>query len=436
VERWRLPLPRVALPPTVAEPVERLAAEATGALLVQTATELLEIDPNKGVILSHATLEAPPEAAGPRPAPFGGFGPRAIVGFPGKRRARPAADGALVAATSGGIVRVFERTPEGLRPRWSRGTGFQQPDSEEPNPNKETEISLYCDGALLVGGRLFVASVSVGSDTTTFLECFDPASGERQFKRAIAKGSVLESKEERRFAARLEVVLPEPLAYRGGRVIVSTNMGIVASVDPLDGELDYVLRIERSEHPSAYDLGAPAAVGRPVAVSPPDSDFAYALEPQMPIIAGRGALPFAFDGAPMPRKDGKNEPLLKGAFRKLVGSIGTRALFLGNVQVTRRKVQSFDFATRAFDDDELGPGEEPLGLPAILGNRIHVPTNHGIVSIDAEKGFRDLAQTPLPVDPATGQAIRGEDILGDLTPVAGGLVSVSKGWVVRFEESK
>jgi hypothetical protein len=441
VERWRLPIPKSALPPNAAEPVERLAVEAGDAIVVQTAGELLEIDPNKGVITSRAPLDsADPSARRPVNAP--GAPPRAMIGFPGKRRARPSTDGRFVATTAAGILRVFERTDAGLKLRWTRGSGFPLADLDEPNPNKPADVRLYCDGALLLGGRLFVASVLVGSDTTTSLECFDPVAGERHFERAISKGSVLESKDERRFAARLEVVLPEPLAYRGGRVIVSTNMGIVASVDPLDGELDYVLRIERSEHPSAYEQGAPAALGPAIAVCSPDSDFAYALAPRLPTFNGRAPLPFAFDGAPMSRKDGKNEPLLKGAFRRPVGAVGTRALFLGNVQVVRRKVQGFDFAARAYDDDELGPGEEPLGLPAIVGNRIHVPTNHGIVSIEVggagagQGSFRDVAQTPLPVDAATRQTFRGEDILGDLSPVAGGLVSVNKNWIVRYDESR
>ena len=89
----------------------------------------------------------------------------------------PSTDGRFVATTAAGILRVFERTDAGLKLRWTRGSGFPLADLDEPNPNKPADVRLYCDGALLLGGRLFVASVLVGSDTTTSLECFDPVAG-------------------------------------------------------------------------------------------------------------------------------------------------------------------------------------------------------------------------------------------------------------------
>jgi hypothetical protein len=298
-------------------------------------------------------------------------------------------------------------------------------------------MQLYCDGVVLAGGRLFAASILTGGDTTTQVECFEPASGEALYKRTLSKGNVLESSQERRFAGRVEVVFPEPLAYRNGRVVVSTGVGVVASMDPLDGELEYLLRIQRSEHPSAYETGVVSTGGPHVFVCPQDSDFGYALATRLDGPKdGRSRVPFAFDGAPLSRKDARNDTLFKGAFRRPVGARGSRIFFVGSVQVTRRRLQSFDFATRMYLDNEFAPAEEVLGLPAIAGDAMFVPTNHGIVSLDLTNGIRDVTQTPLPRSSASGLPMRGEDVLGDLTAVPGGVVSLQREWIVFYEPVK
>jgi hypothetical protein len=442
-ERWRARLPARPLPAKMAEPVERIAGRVGDRLVVQTASELLVVKLDTGEIAGRADVESAEPSAPREP---GGLNPltraipgalRPAVGYPGRRRARPSCEDRLVAVTSGGVLRVFEL--EGGEPRllWSKGSGFTMPDVKPPGSGQESEVQLYCDGALLVGGRLFAASVLVGGDSTAQIECFEPVTGQSLYKRTLSKGNVLESSQERRFAGRLEVVFPEPLAYRGGRVFVSTGVGVVASIDPLDGEVEYLLRLQRSEQPSAYDAGAVAAAGPRAFVCPQDSDFGYALEARLDReLDGRWPLPFAFDGGPLSRKDARNDTLFKGAFRRPIGARGSRVFFLGNVQVTRRRIQSFDFATRMYLDNEFAPGEEVLGLPAIASDAMFVPTNHGVVTLDLTNGIRDVTQTPLPRAAAATLPLRGEEILGDLTAVAGGVASLHRDWIVFYEPAK
>jgi hypothetical protein len=172
-------------------------------------------------------------------------------------------------------------------------------------------------------------------------------------------------------------------------------------------------------------------------VCPQDSDFGYALEARLDReLDGRWPLPFAFDGGPLSRKDARNDTLFKGAFRRPIGARGSRVFFLGNVQVTRRRIQSFDFATRMYLDNEFAPGEEVLGLPAIASDAMFVPTNHGVVTLDLTNGIRDVTQTPLPRAAAATLPLRGEEILGDLTAVAGGVASLHRDWIVFYEPAK
>lgn len=433
-ERWRVAAGPSAPSVLRAEPAERVASVCSGSIAVQTASELLLLDVESGAVAARVDLTQGDPTPGPRrPQPRSGALARPAA-FPGKRRARPACDERFLAVTANGVLRVFERAHDGgLSLLWTKGEGFPSDDGTTPD-GSEPPISLYCDGALLVGGRLFVASVSVAGDTTTRLECFDPVTGQGIFSRTLSKGNVLEAAQERRFAGRLEIVFPEPLRYGGGRVLVATGVGVVASVDPLDGELDYVLRIQRSDQPGAYDLGILTGSGSVVLAAPQDSDFAYALETRLPTDAGaRCRLPFAFDGGPLSRRDSRHDSLFRGAFRRPVGSAGSRLFFVGNVQVTRRRIQSFDFATRQYLDNEFAPGEEVLGLPAFSGQALYVPTNHGIVSLDLTNGIRDVAQTPLPRSPATRLPYRAEEFLGDLTAVPGGIVSVSREWITFYE---
>ncbi len=439
-EAWRvrMPSPGVAVPSSL-EPGLRLAAEAGTSIVVQSAAELLELDGATGALRARLLLEPPSAIAGAAREPSSPLfhdeivigGPRVErrTGFPGRREARPATDGRFVAATFGGALLVAELP--GLEPRWRRQDGTLLVSGHAPADEPARHGALFADGALVVSGRVLVASIQSPGDTTTTLECFDAATGACLFSRVLATGASVEPGAP---SGRPRVlsggVLPQPLALVGGRVVVVTELGVVFCVSPLDGEVEWAVRTQRSPLPFGYERSAPRATEGRAHVLPADSDYLYLLEPRLPAGAFDGttsALPFAFDRAPRRRRESD---------ARLVGASGSRALTLGwQAQKSRRVIRSFDFATRTVSDTELALGENVTGAPARLGRGFWVSTDHGLTAIEILSGDGDallpVTLTPPPLD-ADGRRLPAAAVFGDLTPVDGGVLSVTETWISRW----
>ncbi|MBI3819178.1 MAG: PQQ-like beta-propeller repeat protein [Planctomycetes bacterium] len=429
-ERWRFPVPPPEFKVNLTEPIERSAADMGDRIAIQTLGDLFILDAKTGAVRQRILdLSARATAAAPAPDASANEADKKLA-FLGKRRARPSTDGRFLAATAGGSIWVYEKTDARVNLLWSRAAGklTNTPSAEI----KDQDSLFYCDGALAVGGRIFTASIHLAGDTSTFLDAFDAATGAQLYHRMIAKGSSATPKDERRFVGRIDAVAPQPLLYHGGVIIIATELGIVAAVDPLDGEIAWLLRLQRSAQPQGYEASAPAAAGSIVYLSPSDSDYLYALEldlapPQAGMPGAAVPLPMAFDRAPQRRRD--------ALFSRLAGAVDSRSLLYGREQQVRRTLTSFDFnpATRMLDNEPMGPGEQPVGLPLILGQNIFIPTNHGITLYVAERPVRDVWQLPLPVDPSTRLPLRGDEALGDLYKVEGGIVSCGKSWIICYD---
>lgn len=449
-ELWRVALPPSSEPANI-EPVERRVLALESGFLVQTAAELLWIAGDDGSVRARFSLRAlggeaaaagKPRDGGRKTVQIGlSADPDAFLIFPGRRRALPAADGRFIAITVGGVLAAFEvrpGEPQELRLLWSRaGNVLRGPDGKpigkapaesqpaEPqadDPSVPPPVPQFADGALLIGGRLFAASFLAGEDTTTSIEAFDPRTGERIFQRLLAKGSVLRSSDEpRRAMARTVAVLPSPLVYSAGRVMISTELGVVASVDPLDGEVEYLLRTQRAKEPSGYEWSAPAAGAGVTVLAPSDSDYLYALRPRLTVCADGLAswpLPFAFDGAPQDRRPRVRET----RYARLVGARGSRAFLLNPRPRTGQSLRAFDFATRIPEERELAPGETALGMPALLEHFVALPTDHGITLYESGGGLTELTQIPLRLEARPGGWLPSQ-ILGDLSAVPEGVIS-------------
>lgn len=423
-ERWRFPVPSPSAKISLSEPIERAAVEMDQDIIIQSTTDLFIINSATGAPRSERIVLDPTANAADATAP--NDNDRKLA-FLGKRRARPSADGRFLVVTAGGTVWVFEKKPDGLHKLWSRAAGKTV--AAPGGDPKNTENQFYCDGALALGGRIFVTSIQLGVDTTTSIEAYDAATGALLFKRSLAKGSTAGARDERRFVGRVDAVVPQPLVYCNGAIFVATELGIVTSIDPLDGEILYSMRIQRSPQPQGYEAGVPACADGIVYLSPADSDYIYAFETflRSDETAAAAPLPFAFDRAPQRRRD--------ALFTKMAGAIDSRAILYGREQQIRRTLTSFDFhpKTRTLDHLPMGPGEDVSGLPMIINHYIFVPTNHGVTVYDGRRPLRDLLQIPLPVDPATRLPLRGDDALGDLTKVAGGFVSAGRDWIICYD---
>jgi hypothetical protein len=430
VERWR-----VAVPPqakvNLSEPIERVAVDLGDRILLQTLSDLLLLDAKTGQIVDRVTLDPSIFKKPGDNDPFAQAAePDRQLVFLGKRRARPASDGRFVAATAGGALWLFERVGDKLQFCWARGGGRWLQAGGAEASEKDIDHHFFCDGAALVGGRVFVTSIQLSTDTSTWLHAFAPRDGEAHFRSFLCKGSVSSAADEKRFVSRLDAVVPQPVALCGGRVLVATEMGIVASVDPLDGTMAYVLRLQRSPQPGGYEPSAPAMADSTIYLSPGDSDYIYALSPDIVIGAQSTPLPMAFDRAPQRRRN--------ALFSRLVGAVDSRAILYGREQQVRRTLTSFDFdaRTRTLDNLPMGPGEETTGLAALIGKYLFVPTNHGITLYEASRPMVDLWQHPLPVDATSKLPLRGNEALGDLTILPDGVLSVGRQWILCFDRGR
>lgn len=424
-ERWRVAVPPPLVRPGLPEPVERLVADAGELLILQTAAELLALDSRTGTIRSRHVLDASKftKTEPTDPAAQQADQDRKLL-FPGKRRARPVTDGRMVFAVAGGALFAFEKTPGGLVSAWSRGNGKLFTGALETT-DTDPQGTYYCDGPLLTGGRLFISSIQLGADTSTSAHALDLATGRTHFRRMLAKGSTSGTRDSRRFEKRVEAVSPQPIIYCNGNIFIITELGTAHCLDALDGEFQYSVRIQRSAQPHGYEVSAPFAANGVIYAAPADSDFIYAFESTF--ASPVGGLPFAFDRAPQRRRN--------ALFSKMAGATDTRAILYGREQQVRRTLTFFDFAikTRGLDHLPMGAGEEPCGNLAMDGPHVFVPTNHGIIIYDSSRPARDLTQVPLPVDPSTRLPLRGDDALGDLSPVAGGLVSAGRSWIIAYD---
>jgi hypothetical protein len=162
---------------------------------------------------------------------------------------------------------------------WARSVGGHAAPDGSVTPLPEFSGAEYQAGPALVGDVL-AAQVRRGSgDVEAALEMVDWHTGALLSRRVLCIGREV-GPDLGRFSAGPARGAGSPLVAVGTRVVVATNLGVVALVDTLDGRVWWCLRTQRTRGDD--EVGATAgtrhvATERSVHVGPADSDFVYEL---------------------------------------------------------------------------------------------------------------------------------------------------------------
>ncbi|HKE01259.1 MAG TPA: PQQ-binding-like beta-propeller repeat protein, partial [Planctomycetota bacterium] len=376
--RWTTLLPE--RPTRARPPVDRQAIDLGDAIAVQAPGELLLLDGATGRIRDRAPLPAGAK----------------VDAAPLRRLARLSGDGSWIALAYAGTLALYERAPDGLRMRWTKSA----PDS-----------GWYADGPVVSGGRVVAAACAAQVETTVHVEAFDPATGERLFRRLLAKGGEPSPPDAPARALHPALVSPAPVVAAGPLAIVSTELGIVAGVDPLDGEIAWAVRTRRADAARTSIPVAPIALADRVVVAPADSDHVY-----------------VFRAAPASLRDPQTlfaSPPIRLGERTFAGCFGAderRAYLVTQASGPSTSIEAVRLDDGSREVEDVPPEERGLGVPALLGGGIYLATDHGLVSFDARGELRAFAV-----------AADGDGEFGDLSPVEDGVVSVSTASVSRHD---
>jgi len=169
---------------------------------------------------------------------------------------------------------------------WARSAGGHAAPDGSVTPLPDMAGAEYQAGPVLLGDVL-AAQVRRGSgDIESALELFDWRTGALRARRTLCIGREV-GPDLGRFSAAPARGAGSPLVAVGTRVVVATNLGVVALVDALDGRVLWCLRTQRTRADDAFGAASGTrqitAAGA-VHVAPADSDFLYEL-PLSPIDA-------------------------------------------------------------------------------------------------------------------------------------------------------
>lgn len=145
----------------------------------------------------------------------------------------------------------------------------------------------------------FPAAPVLGSDATyaaasafkglfsSFAVALSPDDGKPLWRAFLCSGQ----QEMNYFGRPLRESIPSPPALAAGRLVVSTNLGVVAAVDPRDGRILWLFQYDQVPQEnqemrmfdikprlSGWVVQPPAALGGLLVVTPTDSPFLYALD--------------------------------------------------------------------------------------------------------------------------------------------------------------
>jgi len=224
---------------------------------------------------------------------------------------------------------------------------------EDPPP--EVLVNSLVIGA----GRVFVCANTVKGETEALVVALDARDGKVVWRRKLC------SQVFRGYAGRGSH--PAPPAFADGSVVVSTNLGAVAALDATTGEVRWLARY-RAFSPlrrrwalredACWRNNPPVIAGGLVIVAPQDADDVLAFDTDTGRSQWRA-----------PRRN----------MRHLAGAAG------GKVFLSGRRAAALDARTGRllWESQELGA---PAGRPILAAGALLIPTQNGLVKVDAENG--------------------------------------------------
>jgi hypothetical protein len=248
-----------------------------------------------------------------------------------------------------------------------------------------------------------------------YLACLDANDGQPRWVTFLCQGAPVSREPDwnRQEIMAFPDMPASPLALAEHLVVVGTNLGIVAAVDSLSGELVWAYRYQRVASGPKVPAGWPRAPVRVANqrchVTPSDSGEWLEL----------WALP----------RDGRLEahpPRRKRDFESLLGIVDGCAYLLER-NAAETLVARIGLADgRRYDAQPLQPGETLRGLPLLTAKSLVVVTDRTLYRFDLA---RDLFLEEV-VEPRAGER---ERLLGAATPAFGGLLlATPRGFALRL----
>jgi hypothetical protein len=273
------------------------------------------------------------------------------------------------------------------QPEWllsSFGTERFNAGEWEPDESAQAPFGVgtweILPGPCIADGRVFVltrrmhdpGNKDAGPPGEIWLCAFDLATARPLWRRFITRAADLRRENESRMGSSDIGTASMPLALVGNALVIGTNVGLVAVIDPADGRLAHAFRYRRRPFSSPGWPGSrvPEGDARGFVIAPFDSDYAYhlALTPTangvlldrpLPIRADQDLVDGLAESKLFLGRDGRNQALRWRAESGASGSamyLGIRETFNGRALGTKYRVlASSNQRLYMFDrDSELG----------------------------------------------------------------------------------
>lgn len=322
--------------------------------------------------------------------------------------------------------------PQSLLARcvWARSAGGHAAPDGSVTPLQEMAGAEYQAGPVLLGDVLAAQMRRGSGDIEASLELVDWRTGALRARRTLCIGREV-GPDLGRFSAAPARGAGSPLVAVGTRVVVATNLGVVALVDALDGRVLWCLRTQRTRRDDGFGAASGTrqiTTADAVHATPADSDFLYTL-------------PLSSIDAPAPNPADIAEPLALAETLFLVGATqtgGSTRLVTAVRSGPRSALALLDPATGA-----VVPGVFlPLGEGLCEG--AHVAPDGGVVVAAGERhvylfdGTRELFLVDEHTldDPHAPRPRGSRPALGGSVHVSGTLLGVLSNDALVFQRPK
>ncbi|MBL8899846.1 MAG: hypothetical protein JNM84_19600 [Planctomycetes bacterium] len=276
---------------------------------------------------------------------------------------------------------------------------------------------------LVVDRRVFaVARRTSGGKERLELWCCDRASGEPLWVRRLCEGAPVRTQSSRSFRSSGGTLPTSAPVYSDGLVFVSTNLGVLAACDALDGAAAWMLLTARSrEAGPRWSTSDPLVTRQGLFCGPQDADFLYALRRELPCGATRASELFLCP------------PLARGALEAHLVSSGARHYFYVRTPHWR-EVAELELApaspeagapleARWRTSGDTGSYEEDLlYVPAANGAELVLSTDRYLYVFDCARDFLATFRARTPLSPATGVPLPTRRVFGNVAAFRSGIV--------------
>lgn len=246
-------------------------------------------------------------------------------------------------------------------------------------------------GPVRIDDRLLVQARVLDGEVKAYLICLDLTTGAPLWTRLVAKGGAID--DGLRFGqARLPLGSAAPLAAAGGRVLVSTNLGVDALFDAVDGRLLWTFKTRRVAADDARFSGI-----RPLVLDPDSGPGTYATPTFVTAPADSDHI-YAYRAAPLLGESPLVAPPLPIHSATDLVAHAQRTLFQLAQSGGEHQLVARDLDTGAILDQSilLRRDERFVARPALGAERLVIASNRGVFLFDRTRALYLADHRALP----------------------------------------